>query len=185
MALTYLTVRQGKKYGPEYTQALKSQVPGLVCLGDDVPLRYGFTGWWAKMEVFAPENRCLRPCLFFDLDTYVLGDLSPFHSLDLRQFWLIDDFNRPDLGESGLFIAPRDGLSHEIWRQADASMIGEDGAFLRTFPHRRLNTEISGIMSYKNHCRDGPGDSRIVCFHGKPKPHDTKGWAKDFWNSHI
>lgn len=178
--MEFVTVRQGEKYGPEYVTALKNQVPGLVCLGDDRPLRENWQGWFSKIEVFAPWNADLRPCLFFDLDTFVLGDLSPFDELDHSQFWLIDDFNIPENGESGLMVVPRD--VDVIWSARDR-LRGEksDGAYLRKFPHRRLNREISGIRSYKRHCRDSPGDARIVCFHGRPKPPDTEGWAKDLW----
>lgn len=188
MALTYLSVRHGNKYGPEYTEVLKKQVPGLIVLGDDReflnPGRY--IGWWSKLEIFAPENRDLRPCLFIDLDTFVF-DLTPFEDIDHEQFWMINDFHLPKIGESGLFIAPKYGISDQIWEQAEhlasqGPFQGEDGRFLRQFPHKRLNDVISGILSYKVDLVDSPR-GRIVCFHGRPKMPDAEGWAKDRWNT--
>jgi len=181
MALHYVTVRQGDKYGYEYTEKLKHQVPGLICLGDDRPLQSDLQGWHAKLELFAPWNRDLRPLLFFDLDTYVVGDLSPFDKIDHSRFWMINDFNVPRRGESGLLLVPDAAISSLIWVGRE-NMKSTDGAYLRNFPHNRLN-EVDGIVSYKNHCRNGiPAGARIICFHGQPKPANVEGWAGDYWN---
>lgn len=178
-----MTVRQGTKYGPEYVTALKKQVPGIVSLGDDRPLQSEFFGWHAKIELFAPWNKDLRPFLFFDLDTYVPGNLSPFNDLDLTQFWMIDDFNRPKFGESGILLVPDSEISDKIWNDRFQMNLGEgDGAFFRNFSHLRLNDAISGIYSYKLHAKAKmPHDARIICFHGKPKPPETDGWSQRYW----
>lgn len=182
--LRFLSVREGTKYGPEYTFALKKQVP-ITVLGDDLPLRTDFKGWFAKIELFAPWNAHFRPFMFFDLDTYLIGDLKPFEGLDLTQFWLIDDFNRPHLGESGVMIVPNSRISDHIWeKRGELRKLSSDGEFFRQFPHKRLNRAVSGIVSYKKHARRQiPENSRIICFHGKPKPHETRGWSKTHWTS--
>ncbi len=186
--LHYVSARHGDKYGPEYVTALKKQVPGLVCLGDDRPLRSDLQGWWCILEPFAPWNADLRPCIWFDLDTFVLGPLQPFDRLDKTQYWMINDFNRPKFGECGIMLVPDSPLCDEIWDNRGNPRVGTPpGEYLRQFPHRRLNREISGIYSYKNHCRESrPEDARIVCFHGRPNPHEVKqGWARDYWNTMI
>lgn len=184
--LTPVTVREGTKYGPEYVTALKNQVPGLICLGDDRPLRSNHRGWFAKFELFAPWNADLRPMLFFDLDTYVFGPVDT-SGIDTSLFWMIDDFNTPQKAESGVMVIPDAPISDTIWTCCDTyESRGGDGAHLRQFPHRRLNTVLPGLYSYKNHCRDEkPADARIICFHGRPKPPDTTGWALDHWNTNI
>lgn len=160
-------------------------VPGIIVLGDDLPLKSSLTGWWAKLEVFAPWYANLRPCVVFDLDTYILDEtvLEEFNELQ-DCLWLINDFNHPQRPESGIFIAPSDGS--EIWAKTPAA-VGlhyGDGAFLGTFPHKRLNGRIEGIQSYKvDQLYESPKNARIVCFHGKPKPHETSGWAREHWNS--
>lgn len=180
-----VAIRQGDKYGPEYTALMKATIPDIVVLGDDLPLKSNLTGWWAKLEIFAPWYADLRPCVVFDLDTYVLDtgavdDLSALGDV----LWLLNDFNVPKRGESGIFIAPSD--ADEIWagaHQARATHRG-DGPYLATFPHMRIQPNVEGIMSYKvDQLYDSPKEARIVCFHGKPKPHETEGWAREFWTT--
>lgn len=183
MALQKVAIRQGSKYGPEYTRLMKSMIPDIVVLGDDLPLKSNLTGWWAKLEIFSPWYANLRPCVVFDLDTYILDEtvLEEFNELQ-DCLWLIDDFNHPQRPESGIFVAPSDGA--EIWAKVPAA-VGlhyGDGPFLGTFPHKRLNRQVDGIQSYKvNQLYESPKNARIVCFHGKPKPHETTGWARDYW----
>lgn len=190
---TVVSARWGDKYGPEYSDALRAQVPGLVVLGEDRPFIEPdkFEKWWCKHELFRPENADLRPALFIDLDTYVMGDLTPILELPGDRLWLIADFNRPEKrSESGLFIAPAGPVSDEIWRKAclpQARNFYGDGAFLNTLPHSRITDEVDGIMSYKVHrLQESSKGARIVCFHGKPNPHEVgEGWAKDFWTTKI
>jgi hypothetical protein len=185
VALQTIAVRQGDKFGIEYSLALKHQVPGITVLGDDRPFRTELKGWHAKLELFAPWNADLRPAIYFDLDTFVLGDLSPFERLDKTQLWLIDNFNSPRSGESGLMLIPdNDELCAKIFT---TNITGPDGPYIQSFPHRRLNREIDGIYSYKRHCRERkPDDARIICFHGFPKQTDLKnGWAYLHWTTII
>ena len=180
MALSFVSVRAPPKYTFEYTHALKQQIPAIV-LGDDLPLRSNLRGWHAKLELFAPWNKILRPLLFFDLDTYIFN-VEPLKQVDRTKFWMINDFGRKEFGESGIMLVPDDDeLCERIYTE---NIQGPDGAYLRNFPHKRLNNAVDGIYSYKHHCKDNlPDDATIVCFHGVPKPHETTGWAKDHWNS--
>lgn len=191
-ALKVVTVWwQSEKYPESYVRALKSQIPGLTVLtqGDGLYESDRYRGWWAKLEVFRPENRPLRPCLCVDLDTFVF-DVEPILALDPERLWLIREFlGTRRRAESGLFIAPRDGISDLIWEGAKRLELHDrlgDGAFLRTFPHSFIPDHVSGIYSYKAHCRESvPGDARVICFHGKPKPHQCGGWAEEYWKRHA
>lgn len=150
------------------------------------PSRY--RGWFAKLEVFRPENRDLRPCLCIDLDTFIMREIEPVLNLDATRLWLIRNFYRRDRSESGLFIAPKNSVSDDIWRKAEAlhGFDRGDGDLLKNFPHGIITDEVDGILSYKvDHLQDDPKDARIVCFHGKPKPEQTEGWAKRFWYGHT
>jgi len=204
VALQVITAWWGDKYSYDYVIALKKQVPGLkvVQVGNGLlqPARY--TGWWCKLEVFRPENEHLRPCLFIDLDTFVFGGIEPFFELDLTKLWLIrqfKDLRSPSMkkrSNSGLFIAPKQ--CDEIWEQAgklnlDATNSGDrgdrgkgDGDFLATFDHEIIQDHVSGIMHYKcDRLENKKPDCRIVCFSGRPRPHETEGWAKDYWTTMI
>lgn len=149
-------------------------------------------GWWSKLEWFAPWNADLRPCLVFDLDTFVVGDIDPVLQLDPDRLWMIRQFlNATRLGESGIFIAPRDQeLCDAIWHAVeslDLSAIYGDGVFLRQFPHSFIPDEVDGILSYKAHRLQGgyPAGTRVVCFHGRPRPHEAGGWARNWFDRHA
>jgi len=182
-----VTAIWGDKYSDEYVTALRKQVPGIIVLGRDRPLTQPekYTHWWCKLSAFAPENRDLRPCLFIDLDTYILGELECFLALDLSKLWLIRDFYKPTTSNSGLFIVPDDILADIIWKNStrhDMSPRHGDGNYLASYPHKILNDHVSGIRSYKaDNLYDDRGDTRICCFHGAPKPHETEGWAQEYW----
>lgn len=180
------------RYSRAYPRALKSQLQGhdltvLTDTGEGRPLleptRY--RGWLSKLEIFRPENRDLRPCLCIDLDTFIVGDISPILDLDPERLWLIRQFlGLKRLGESGLFIAPKD--ADHIWEAASKSLPKADGDFLRQFPHSFIPDEVDGILSYKAHnLQSGyPDGTRVICFHGKPRPEEAGGWAQEWFERH-
>lgn len=190
--MNVVTAIWGDKYDERYVTALRNQVPGLIVLGRDRPLRehQKYRGWWCKLEVFAPWNRELRPCLFLDLDTFVFRGLSEVRNVDPDTLWLIKNFYLPEKSNSGLFVAPATELSDRIFHGADrldTRSFGRgpgDGDYLATFPHKRLTDEFDDILSYKkDQLYDSPKNARICVFHGFPKPHECKGWAKDFFDA--
>lgn len=188
-------------YPDEYVTSLKYQFAEcghhLHVLGngkyfDDWLRTSWLTGWGAKIEWFAPYNAHLRPAVVFDLDTFVVGDLNPFLDLDGSKLWLIRQFmSRTDLGESGIFVAPDDfALCQKIWERANGwDFKRGDGALLREFPHEFIPDVVDGIYSYKAHGLGDkalpPDDARVICFHGKPKPPDTAGWAYKHWQTSL
>jgi hypothetical protein len=86
-------VRVGSKYGAEYVERLYRGVQQhlslkhqFVCIGDSVYSEPGITslvsepdlpGWWAKMGLFKPWWRRGAKVIYLDLDTIVVGDLTP------------------------------------------------------------------------------------------------------------
>ena len=187
--INVITAIWGDKYSEDYVHALRAQVPGLIVLGRERPLLspQRYRHWWCKLEAFRPENADLRPCLFIDLDTFILGDLAPLLAVD-PGLWLIHNFAHPETSNSGLFIAPDSELSDKIWQASQATntlVLGRgDGTFLAGFKHRRLTDEFADILSYKrDQLYDGPKNARIVCFHGKPKPHQCDKWAKEYFDA--
>jgi hypothetical protein len=175
----------GDKFQEGYVDAMRAQVPEIIVLGRDHPYLTQFPGFFRKLELFAPWFDFLRPCVWLDLDTYVLGDITPLTELT-DELWLINDLYHSERAESGIMVAP--SYSDHIWAKAPAAAASNtyygDGPFLATFPHRRIQSAVDGIMSYKaGQLYDSPKNARIVCFHGKPKPHETDGWALAYWNT--
>lgn len=173
-----VTVRTGDKCGEDYEIALRRQVAEhldktLVVVREQ---QYPFEGWWSKIELFSPEF-LFRPCLFFDLDTYILDDCRDllFEPDDL---WLIRDLGQPDRSNSGVMIIPEN--TSQIWEASKDWTTNADGDFLTTQPHKVLQDHFDGIVSYKRHAKREPC-GRVVCFHGKPKPHEAQGWAGERW----
>lgn len=184
-------------YSKGYVLSLRSQLKAqgheLIALtdyGEGRPLLSPekYRGWWAKLEVTRPENRDIRPCFCIDLDTFVVGDIKPILELDPTKLWLIRQFlGSRQLGESGLWIAPKD--TDRIWESAEKLRSFErgDGDFLRHFPHDFIPDHVDGIYSYKAHHlqESHPEGARVICFHGRPRPHEAGGWAREFFERHA
>ena len=188
------------KFPDCYVTALRNQFypHALTVLGDgedhDAPLKAFLPGWGCKAEWFAPWNRALLPAVVFDLDTFIVGDVTPFLKLDPTRLWMIRQFyQRPEIAkaESGIFVAPdNDALCDAIWQAAQVFDFKHgDGALMRKFPHAFIPDQIDGILSYKVHKlqdRPPPPSARVVCFHGKPAPADVaSGWARDWWQTSL
>lgn len=188
-------VRQGVVYEQKYVDLLRGMCPDCVVLTDQfyprkrVRLTEGWPGWWSKMELFGPRFEKHRPCLFLDLDTYVLGDISDLLEFESDDLWLLRDFNVPAKGQSAVMLIPKDTREiYEVFqRSAEPYMklyrAGGDQEYLNLFPMKFLQDRFEGIRSYKRHKLQDAPEGRIVCFHGHPKPHETEGWAKDVWTS--
>lgn len=198
MSTVVCVLRSGGEFRPEHVVALYEGVrkhwpsdgPFLdfVCFTDtpigrygvrEVPLVGGWPGWWSKVEVFRPDA-LQSTVLYLDLDTVVVGDLSPF--LDYGgELAMLSDFYRPQLAQSGV-MAFRAGSGTEaarLWAAFvtdSASHIARfrgDGEWLhdRARPDRLQDLYPGQIVSYKVHCGAGvPDGARIVCHHGKPRP---------------
>lgn len=185
MALRVVTIRWGD-FPKIYVEALRRQVrehtgQELICLGDDVPLSGHYGGrWGAKIELFSPAFEPYRPCLFFDLDTFLMGPIDDLLE-PMDNLWLIRDFNKPRRSNSGVMRVPK--KNDLIWEQRPSKFDFADGNYLTDFPHGRIQDHFDGVVSYKLHSREAP-TGRIVCFHGKPKPHEADGWARDYWKAY-
>lgn len=190
-------LRSGGVYGPEHVYRLRDGVlrhlPGaeFVCLSDvdldceRIPLAYDWPCWFAKMELYRPDLE--GDFLYFDLDTSIVGDLSDIASV--RRLTLLRDFYRPTgLGSGLMFLPKRD--RRLIWREWMKSphgwmrlyKRGGDQIFLERYWRvraARWQDIVPGqVVSFKVHCRAGvPDGSRIVCFHGNPRPWETPLWG--------
>lgn len=190
MVTPVAVLRSGGEYNARHVRWLARSIPGLVALSDididgvpTVRLRYSFTGWWSKLELFS--GSISGDLLYFDLDTVVLGSIDPL--LAVGQTTVLRDFYRKESMGSGLmYIAERD--KDRIWRAflANANEVirthrtrtkwGDQG-FLQGYigTAQKWQDALPGqVVSYKVDARRRlPPSARVVCFHGKPRPWDV------------
>jgi hypothetical protein len=156
--------------GASFRCLTDTPIKGIPC----IPLIHPYEGWFAKIELFRPG---IFPagsrCLYLDIDSVVVGDLSAIASY-AGPFAALSDFYKPQMAASGVMV----------W-QADNPPPLYDPANPPRFRGRldyyidakvkadRLQDLFPGqIVSWKSHCQGGaiPKGARIICHHGFPRP---------------
>lgn len=178
----FVSLWSGGTYSVEYPEKMERQFArfdlDIHIHGYHSQLQTDWTGWCAKIELFSPWFDC-RPCLYVDLDTYILRDPSHLFK-DFKKLMLIRDFYNPIRGNSGVMYIPEN--VEGIFKKYNGKE--PDGNYLNKFPHGYLQDEFPNeIVSYKVSSEEQKANSTICCFHGKPKPHQTEGWAREFWDN--
>lgn len=175
----------------------------FICLSDDprvpgyIPLKFTYPNWWAKMELFRPG--IINDDIFYlDLDTVVVDNIAEdlAHLEQCDHMVMLSDFYTPEKIASGVMYIP-EYMRTEIWTLwvvNNPKWIMEtyrgDQEFLRELDQQYLRFENvldkDWVCSYKAHISKSypphlkpkdvdPSRSKLVCFHGKPRPRD-KGW---------
>ena len=165
-------------------------LPGINTVNPFVP----YQGWWSKFSLFAPMV-ATGPSIYFDLDVIITGNID--YLADYT-----DTFSAPPNWaasghggiQSSIMCWPGNwNYFYDEIRKVWPGKTTEDGYKIfhgdkfngekiwgdqEFFWHllkddwRRIN---KGIYSYKYHVRNNgklPKDSRIIVFHGPPKPHE-------------
>lgn len=144
-------------------------------------------GWYAKLYLFSEEAGLEGQTFFFDLDTLITMNIDEL--LGYRgKFAILRDFYRPEGYGSGV-MSWQKGFGREIWEQFESSGLpeveGGDQAFIESCVKDadRLQDLFGGIYSFKEHCEKWPpADARVICFHGRPRPHELKNsWVELIW----
>lgn len=204
-------LRSGGDFTPEHVATLARGIQGhhpgaeIHCLTDmpldckgvtALPLKHNWPGWWSKMELFRPD--LAGDCLYMDLDTTIVGDLSDIASVDCLT--VPADFYWPGtrkIQSSFMFIPDR--CRNQIWkawtenpkrhmRECVTRHRWGDQGFLQRYwkDAQRWQEVLPGqVISYKCHVRRRksarefgtgylPENARVVCFHGKPRPWDKE-----------
>lgn len=193
-------------HGVEYVNRLRAGVARhlraphrFVCISDQggydarvevLPAEEGLAGWWQKLALFKPGKLPGERAVFFDLDTVILGTLRPL--ADWRgDFGMLSDLMHPERPASGVMAWCIDSdFAQVVWdgyralgRQpqhkfGDGGWIGDE-LERAGIPPARLQASVPGIDSFKV-CQRKYGhllpSTRILCFHGQPRPHDTHVW---------
>ena len=134
--VTFLCLKAGDMYGPEYANILFDMVrrnlshgyPGrFVCLTDDpegldpaietIPLPSGLEGWWGKLYMF---KRGLfsegERIVFLDLDTVIVGGIDWLAGYD-GQFATLRDFYYPQQVGPAIIAWEAGDFASSIWEE--------------------------------------------------------------------
>ena len=163
-----------------------------------LPMTNTWRGWWAKMNLFSPELERYRPFLFVDLDTAIIGDIRQLQPAEdmLHNFIMLRDFYRLSRPASGVMWVPANSEKVDfIWRTWKTNPEGfmkkyrGDQEFIIDLvkPDAFWQDLFSGIYTFKptqrNWRNELPEDSKLICFHGKPRIWDAVAhvkWVYDY-----
>jgi hypothetical protein len=206
----------GTGYGVEYVQRLRNMVRRhlrlehrFICLTDKpethidgvdfVDIRHHkWPGWWSKMALFDPALRGMSNCVYFDLDTVIVGDITPL--FDCRDFAICENFTRaaghptyPCSYGSCVMYLPL-GFGRRIFQRfeadADALMArhaqyGDQRLIEEYYPFatRLQRVMPRGFFVGRREFSDGvPPDASVMVFAGPVKPHNTAHpWVQEHW----
>lgn len=215
----------GPEFGPDYVEVLwrglhrEMRCPWrLVCLTDQrlperpglgaVPLTGGWPGRWSKLELFRPDLEPLRPFLFLDLDSAIVGDLAGVWQLLERvgKWTMLRDLHRPVRAASGAMFLPACHDWSPVWEHwarfarqiIEGDPGADDGAYIaqRLPPEASFQEQLPGrFVSFKPLDAQGhprpiervPDEAAVVCFHGQPRPRDEAAkqngvrWVRNYW----
>lgn len=156
-------------------------IPGVDCLVTDEQ----WPGWWSKLLLlrYATGHN-----LYLDLDVVIVGPLDDLISerMSMPKNWAQSGHGGcqssvmswgleydwiPDMFDADLLAEPERGNCGSyrgLWGDQEfiTAVAGDPGG--------DVIAEMHGIYSYKYHCQSSlPEDAKVVCFHGRPKPHEV------------
>lgn len=164
------------------------------------PLPINVGDWHNKIGLYNQELYNINDQIFyFDLDTVIVGDLDEIFEYT-GKFMLLRDFYRINGYGSGLMSWRPPAVHHMFknYTHGHKARHGDQGWCEEQYPNADLWQEQypEKVISYKVHIR-GKGiitnpkftkyggslnTASIVCFHGRPLPHEIKeSWMPEYW----
>jgi hypothetical protein len=173
----------------------------FVCLTDEtagfstnvhkvIGLEHRWEKWWSKIELFKPGKFFTDRVFYLDLDTIIVNNIDDIVNYDGNFFGLKDFYNMVSLG-SGLMAwkcnsEKMNTIYNNFIRNPSANIANHrygDQEFIYPTVKRSMDfvqdLYPNKVVSYKKHCFNRlsgvniPEDASIVCFHGKPRPHEV------------
>ena len=207
-------LRSGGDYNHEHVQWLYKQLPDdieKICFTDltipgvqTIRLTENLTGWWSKIEIYDP-GKVNEDIFYIDLDVGIVGDLTDI--LQNTRLTMLSDFFFPQKTKNSAIMRIPHEEKYKVWeafkRYPELFMSryqsGGDQEFIsKIYPQAAIWQDIlpGQIVSYKKHViakkknehatgnGSVPPGTRIVCFHGKPRPWDCgEAWVPPFVKS--
>lgn len=149
-------------------------------------------GWWEKLRIFK-RGLFTERVLFLDLDTIIVGNIDHIASYTGHFATLHDFWRERGLGPAVMLFDP--AWADFIYGEWAAERFPKgdprgDQGWIENLHQGRMRKDVDILQemhpgeffSYKTSCLHGiPDGARVVCFHGKPRPHEVGGWVKDYW----
>ena len=218
--ITVACVRTGTKYGIQYVERLRNMVKRhlpvdheFICLTDQPEDVDGITfipigewsgmlpGWWAKMLLLSNAWRGDLRTIYLDLDTVVVGDLTPLAEYD-GAFALCRNFTQLSghptwpckYASCAMSIPPVFGA--HLWdyfmryRETliEECRYGDQQAIERLYSDPVFLQEVMpagfflGKRDLGDHMTAPPDEAAIVVFGGASKPHNSPfKWVREAW----
>lgn len=198
---------RGAEYASKLFNGVRKHMPKrfdlrCVCLTDDAktvpegvePIMAlpGIRGWWNKCQLFRPGMFAAgERVMFCDLDTIIVGDIGDFADYD-GDFAAMRDPFFPDRLGSAIMVWEAGKLDHvwTLWDQGGRPQFNPQGdqRWIESAQPRvdwLQDMLPEQIRSFKADCRPlgrVPDNTRILVFHGQPRPHAVpEKWAAELW----
>lgn len=193
MTTVALVYKTGGDYTLEYvsriTKALRKHgATKIKILSDDsrvraygeyVPLKHSLSGWWNKLELFYLTGKTI----YFDLDVIINGDISALLNHDF-DFAMLKGFKHGAVNSS--VMAWNGDFSH-LMTKFNKAIIPEyshsiskwgDQAYIADHVGAKISViqDVLSVVSRKYAPIEERQQASVICYHGKPRPHET-GWA--------
>lgn len=186
-------------YSPEYVYNLQRMVEKnltlpyrFVCLTnsdllcDTIPLINNWPVWWSKVELFR-KGLFVGKVLYFDLDTVLFRNIDSMLE-QIEGFVALRPFNpkrarRENYFASGIlgFEADKYNFIYDAFKTEFMDEFRGDQDYFSYVMNEYgkgfsfWQDKVDGIYSYKRDLKYRKiNDTRVVCFHGSPRPHEIK-----------
>jgi len=152
-----------------------------------IKFKHDFPKWWGKIELFRPHIFESEQVFFLDLDTVIIKNIDEIISYSGRFCGLRDFYKIVSLGSGLLSWQPKH--HHSIYN----NFLPKSRYIMNNTPEgdqRWIDDQVNKkdyfqdifgkkIVSWKKHCIKNnkifiPDEASIICFHGKPKPHEIQ-----------
>lgn len=200
---------RNRAYTPEWVHRMKRRVAKtapthkFVCLSnvaipgvDVIPLVSDHEGWWAKTELFRPDNGLEGNVLYLDLDTLPIKNLDVFCKFDVSLKFAPSSYtftnSRPAGGKGVVdgyqssLIAFKAGEFPHLFTEVDATVKsrfrGDQDWF--AFREPTCPTFPSGWFKKLKDCQEGPASSThlVLCMPWKNDIAIEKfEWVRNLW----
>lgn len=215
--ITIACVWNGEKYAKVYVERLRDMIRGqlrdvrMICLtdrADDVEgvdmidlSDMGLQGWFMKLALFCPTIRGRGRCVYFDLDTVIIGNLRPLIDWN-GDFGICENFTRAAGNKDwpckygSCVMSFREGWGSDVFREFSrdangwidrAGKYGDQWIIERLVPDASiLQRELppNFFIGYREFSDVVPDESSVAIFAGSHKPDNSRfDWVNDYWKA--